>query len=190
MRKVIAFMHVSLDGFVAGPNGELEWAAVDEEVAGAAKGYLGSVGAALYGRVTYRMMEGYWPTVPANPSSTPDEIEHARWVENIPKVVFSRTLEGVTWNNAVLVKDRVREEVERLKLEPGGDLMIFGSPRLTHSLQGLGLVDEYLLFVNPLLLGDGVPLFERTGRSLPLRLLDGRRFASGVVLLRYEVGGS
>ena len=70
------------------------------------------------------------------------------------------------------------------------DLMIFGSPRLTHSLQGLGLVDEYLLFVNPLLLGDGVPLFERTGRSLPLRLLDGRRFASGVVLLRYEVGGS
>src|SRR5688500_17087641 len=103
MRKVISFTHMSLDGFIAGPNGEMDWIVYNEELASDAQELSHATDAALYGRVTYQMMEGYWPTVPANPDSTPGERRHAAWVEQIPKVVFSRTLDEVTWNNTTLI---------------------------------------------------------------------------------------
>jgi len=186
MRNVISLMHVSLDGFTAGPNGELEWAIVDEEGYEDVADLLTTVDTALYGRVTYQMMESYWPTVPANPSSTEDELHHAYWVENVHKIVFSRTLESVAWNNTRLVKEHIAAEVARLKHLPGEDMMIFGSPSIVHTLTQHGVIDEYRLFVNPVVLGDGIPLFKDIEGRIALELLRARTFRSGVVGLHYR----
>jgi dihydrofolate reductase len=186
MRNVIALMHISLDGFTAGPNGELEWAIVNEEMYADVAAALRTVDTALYGRTTYQMMESYWPTVPANPESTAHEREHSHWVENIQKIVFSRTLEDVTWNNTRLVKEDIVDEVARMKHLSGGDMMIFGSPSIVHTLTQHGVIDEYRIQVNPVILGDGIPLFTDTGGRINLELLEARTFRAGVVRLHYR----
>ncbi len=185
-RKVISLMHASLDGFTAGPNGELEWAIVDEESYKDVANLLTTVDTALYGRVTYRMMESYWPTVPANPASTEADIHHAHWVENVHKIVFSRTLETVTWNNTRLVKERIADEIARLKQQPGKDMMIFGSPSIVHALTQHGVIDEYRIYLNPIVLGGGIPLFKDVNEGIALELLEARPFRSGVVGLYYR----
>jgi dihydrofolate reductase len=187
MRKVIAFMHVSLDGFTTGPNGELEWAIVDEELETAVDGLFKTVDTALYGRVTYLGMESYWPTVLTDPSARPRDIEHARWVDNVSKIVFSRTLSHVTWNHARLVKDQIVEEIRSLKQQPGLDLMIFGSPGLTHTFMHLGLIDEYRIFLNPIVLGGGIPLFQDIKDTTKLKLVEATTFRAGVVGLHYQL---
>jgi len=187
-RKVISLMHVSLDGFTAGPNGELEWAIVDEESYADVADLLTTVDTALYGRVTYQMMEGYWPTVSANPASTEDERHHARWIEQVQKIVFSRTLDSVTWNNTRLVKENIAEETARLKQLPGEDLMIFGSPSIVHALTQRGVIDEYRINVNPIVLGGGTPLFKERAGSIALELLEAKTYRSGVVGLHYRKG--
>jgi dihydrofolate reductase len=186
MRKVVALMHVSLDGFTAGPNGELNWAMMDKEMETYVENLLSTVDMALYGRVTYHMMESYWPTVPSNPSSTKHDLDHAHWVENVAKIVFSRTLEKVTWKNTRLVKDNIAEEIARLKHEPGGDMMTFGSPSIVHTLTQHGLIDEYRINVNPLVLGSGIPLFKDIKNRIPLKLIEAKTFHSGVVGFNYQ----
>ncbi|MBV9230106.1 MAG: dihydrofolate reductase family protein [Chloroflexi bacterium] len=186
MRKVISFMHVSLDSFTTGPNGELEWAIVNEELYSYIDGLFRTVDTALYGRVTYHGMESYWPTVLTDPNASPHDLKHARWVENVSKIVFSRTLEKVEWKNTRLVKDHIAEEISKLKREPGGDMMIFGSPSLTHTFMHLGLIDEYRLFLNPIVLGGGIPLFKSIKYSMPLKLVEAKVFHSGVVDLHYQ----
>ena len=187
MRKVISLMHISLDGFAAGPNGELEWARVDEEMYGYVADLLRTVDTALYGRVTYQMMESYWPTVPADPASTESDRQHAEWVEKVRKIVVSRTLARVTWNNTLLVQENIGEEIARLKRQPGEDIMIFGSPSIVHLLTPLGLIDEYRLTINPVVLGRGIPLFNGVQEPLHLKLLESRTFQAGVVGLHYCV---
>jgi dihydrofolate reductase len=186
MRNVISLMHVSLDGFVAGPNGEMDWIAIDEEMYSDVADLVSTVDTALYGRVTYHGMESYWPTVPANPASTKEERRHAHWVENVQKIVFSTTLESVGWNNTRLVKANVAEEIARLKQQPGKNLMIFGSPTLTHTFIQLGLIDEYRITVNPVVLGSGIPLFKDVREQIALKLLASKTFRSGVVGLHYR----
>jgi dihydrofolate reductase len=186
MRKVVAFVHLSLDGFAAGPNGELDWISYDDELEKYAEGVVASVGAAMYGRVTYQMMESYWPAMLTDTSASKHEREHARWLEDIPKVVFSRTLKKTDWNNARLIKANLVEEVAKLKKKPGKDLVIFGSPGLTQALLKLDLVDEYRLTVNPVVLGKGMPLFKGIKDSINLKLLETRTFKSGVLGLHYE----
>lgn len=187
MKKVVLLMHTSLDGFVAGPDGEMDWISMEEAIFEDAIGLANSADAALYGRVTYQMMESYWPQLLTNPSSTKNQLDHAQWVENIKKIVFSTTLNGVEWNNTRLIGENAAEEVAELKAQPGdGILLIFGSPRLAHSFTEMGLIDEFYLFVNPMALGDGIPLFRNTGSRIGLKLLATQRFESGVVKLRYE----
>lgn len=153
MRKVIAFTHVTLDGYVSGPSGELDWANAGDEVYADVEPRMRQIGAAVYGRVTYGMMASYWPTVPSDPDSSARDRAHAAWVEAIPKVVVSRSLEQADWNNTTLIRADVAEQVTALKGQPGGDLMIFGSPTLIHLFARQGLVDEYLMYVNPVVLG-------------------------------------
>ena len=186
MRKVISFMHVSLDGFTTGPNGELEWAIVDEELNPYVDALFRNVDTALYGRVTYLGMQSYWPTVLTDPEASPRDLKHANWVENVSKIVFSTTLSRAEWNNSRLVKDHIVEEIESLKHQPGLDLMIFGSPRLTHTFIHLGLIDEYRLFLNPIVLGGGIPLFQDIKDQTKLKLLEAKTFQSGVVGLHYQ----
>jgi dihydrofolate reductase len=186
MRKVVLFMHISLDGFAAGPNGELDWISYDQELEKYAEEIVSTVGAPLYGRVTYQMMESYWPTVLTNPASTKHDLEHAQWIENIPKIVFSKSLEKVAWNNTRLIKDNIVEEISKLKQQPGKDLVIFGSPGLAHTFMQLDLIDEYRLTVNPVVLGSGIPLFKDIKDRIDLKLLNAKTFGSGVIGLHYE----
>ena len=182
MRKIIVSNYVSLDGFFAGPDGEIDWFVWDEETAEYSKEMLGSIDTLLFGRVTYELMAGYWPTASA-PTEDP-VIIYA--MNNLPKIVFSRTLEKVEWNNSRLVKDNIVQEVARLKQQPGKDMVIFGSGSIVSTFTKLGLIDEYHIFVNPVVLGSGKPLFKDIRDKMNLKLLKTKAFKSGVVLLSYE----
>jgi dihydrofolate reductase len=186
MRKVISFMHVSLDGFVSGPNEDMNWVIMDEEIFQDSIDLASATDTALYGRITYQMMEGYWPTVLTNPASTKLELRHAEWVENINKIVFSETLEKVQWNNTRLIKKNIAEEIIQLKQGAGRNMMIFGSPKLTHSFMRWNLIDEYKFNINPVILGNGIPLFENITHKIHLQLLSEKKFKSGVIGLHYK----
>jgi dihydrofolate reductase len=187
MRKVISFTHMSLDGFIAGPKGEMDWIVYDDEVANNAGELCRQADSALYGRVTYQMMESYWPMVPADPGSSAHERHHAAWIENVHKIVFSTSMDTVTWNNTTLIQENIGEELMKFKAQPGGNMLIFGSPRLTHSLARLGLIDQYRVNVNPVAIGQGMPLFESNQERVKLNLVESKRFSCGVLGLLYEV---
>lgn len=186
MRKVILLMHVSLDGFTAGPNGEMDWISVDDEIFRDAIDLSGTVDTAIYGRVTYQMMESYWPKVLTNPSSSQDGIHHAQWVENVQKIVLSRTLEKVEWNNTILIKDNIAEEITKLKQKSGRNMMIFGSPGIVSAFMKNNLIDEFRLNINPVILGNGIPLFKDISDRINLNLIKTKTFTSGVIGLHYE----
>ncbi|MCE9598852.1 MAG: dihydrofolate reductase family protein [Spirochaetia bacterium] len=186
MRKVVLFMHVSLDGYVAGIDGALDWISFDGELQEKADEIVRNVGSPMYGRVTYQMMENYWPTVLKNPDSSKREVEHANWVENVQKIVFSKTLQKAEWNNTLLIKDNIPEELSKLKQQPGKDLVIFGSPSLSHYLMSLNLIDAYQLTINPVLLGKGIPLFKNIENKTPLKLAHSDKLKSGVLVNYYE----
>jgi dihydrofolate reductase len=179
-------MHMSLDGFVAGPGGAMDWVTMDEEIFKDEIDLAATTDTALYGRTTYQMMEGYWPTVLTNPNSTTLELHHAKWVENTQKIVFSATLEKVNWNNTRLIKENIAEKISKLKQKQGKNMMIFGSPKLTHSFIQMNLIDEYRINVSPVILGKGVPLFKNIHHAIDLRLLRTKKFNSGVVGFYYE----
>jgi dihydrofolate reductase len=181
MRKIIASLYVSLDGFFAGPNGELDWFAWDEETAKYSKDLLKAIDTIIFGRVTYELMAGYWPT--ANPATEDPVIIDA--MNNVPKIVFSKTLEKVAWNNAKLAKGNIAEVVAALKQQPGKDVVIYGSGSIIATLTQLGLIDEYLIFVNPIVLGSGKPLFKGLKDRFDLKLQKTQLFKNGVVLLDY-----
>ncbi len=187
MRKITAFMHVSLDGFAAGPNGEINWAAIDDEIFQDAIDLAATADAALYGRVTYEMMQGYWPTVLSNPNASELARHHAEWVENIRKIVVSTTLKTTTWNNSTVIGNNIGDELSALQQQHGGALLIFGSPGLVHSLMQLDLIDEYRLNINPVAIGTGVPFFQGVKNRQSLKLLKSRVFTSGVLGVHYQV---
>lgn len=189
MRKVVLFLHTSLDGFVEGPNGtkDLQWVSYDDDLVKHAHNLFTTVDTILWGRGTFHIMKEYWPTVPSNPSATPRDVEHSKWLDRTTKIVFSSTLDNVDWVNSRLVKDNVAEEITKLKQQPGNDIMILGSPGLGHSLMQLGLIDEYQFTVSPVILGRGKPLFKGIDEKLRLKLLDSKTVPSGVVLLHYQV---
>jgi dihydrofolate reductase len=173
---------VTLDGFFAGPNGEIDWHHVDEEFNDFAIAQLSSAGGLLFGRATYQVMASYWPTDIAR---TNDPVV-ADKMNSLPKIVFSRTLESADWNNTRLVKGDVAGEIANLKRQPGGDWLLFGSADLASTLTHFGLIDEYRIMVNPVVLGNGRPLFEDVEDRLNLRLVSTKTFRNGNVLLCYQ----
>jgi dihydrofolate reductase len=183
MRKVIYSMGVSLDGFIAGPGGEIDWSAPDEELHRFHNEQVREVGAHLLGRRLYETMV-YWETADEDPSLGETELEFAGIWKDLPKVVFSTTLEKVEGNTRLL-RDGLAEEVARLKEEPGKDLAV-GGAGLASTLIELGLVDEYRLFVSPVVLGGGTPYFPPLEERIDLQLVETRTFGSRVVYLRYR----
>ena len=183
MRKVILMMSVSLDGYFEGPDRELDWQIIDDEIHIHFNEELGAMSAFLDGRVTYELMAGFWPTADADPSASRPVAEFARIWREMPKIVYSRTLETAGWN-ATVVRDVVPEEVRALTAQPGGD-MVLGGAELAATFMRHDLVDEYRLYVHPVVLGRGRPLFAQSDARIALRLGDTRTFSSGVVLLRY-----
>jgi dihydrofolate reductase len=186
MRNLIYFMHSSLDGFVASAKGEMNWITVDEEIFDFVTTMTDKADTALYGRVTYKMMEAYWPTAGEKPDASKHDREHSAWYKKVSKVVLSRTLAGTGLKNATVISDNVKENINNLKQQPGKNILIFGSPGASHSLLEYGLIDEFWIFVNPVLLGQGIPLFKNIKGLVKLKLLDCKTFTSGVVALHYK----
>jgi dihydrofolate reductase len=179
-------MHISLDGFAAGPNGEIDWVKVDEELFDYVGKRIGEGDTALYGRITYQMMESYWPTAADKPTASKHDIQHSRWYSKVHKVVLSKTMKDAT-SNTEIISGNLSERINELKQRPGEDILLFGSPTATHSLIQLNLIDGFWLFVNPIILGHGIPLFANIKDKISLKLLTTRRFTSGVTELNYIV---
>lgn len=184
MRKVILFAQVSLDGFFEGPNKEIGWHMVDDELHAHVNAELEAMGAFLSGRVTYELMAGFWPTADADPGSPPPIKEFARIWRDMPKVVYSRTLTSAGWNTTI-AREVVRGEVEELKLRARGDLVV-GAGDLGAAFMSQDLIDQYRIYVHPIQIGEGKRLFPPSKAKVLLRLAGTRTFGNGVVLLRYE----
>ncbi|MBK7036670.1 MAG: dihydrofolate reductase family protein [Bacteroidetes bacterium] len=187
MRKIISFMHISLDGFVAGPNGEMDWIKVNEEIFDHVGKRISQGDTSLYGRVTYEMMENYWPTAADKPTASNHDIQHSKWYKKVHKVVLSKTMNDEGLNNTKIISDNLTERINEIKQQTGEDILLFGSPTATHSLMQLNLIDGYWLFVNPVILGRGIPLFIDIKEKIKLNLLTTRQFDCGVTELNYVV---
>ncbi|WP_328889541.1 dihydrofolate reductase family protein [Streptomyces sp. NBC_00316] len=183
MRKIILMMSVSLDGFIEGPGRTIDWHRVDDELHQHFNDELRAMGGFLSGRVTHELMAGFWPTADADPSHAGPVAEFAGIWRDMPKLVFSRTLERADWNTTV-VRDVVPGEIMALKAQPGGDLSL-GGAELAVAFRKHDLIDEYRVYVHPVLIGRGKPLFLPADAKSDLRLAGTRSFGNGVVLLRY-----
>jgi dihydrofolate reductase len=184
VRKIIWMMTVSVDGYMEAPNREIDWHMVDDELFTHLSGWLAGIGGFLEGRVTYELMAQFWPTADQDPAATPTVIEFARTWRDKPKVVYSRTLERADWN-ATVVHDVVLAEVLALKALPGGDLVVGGSD-LGAEFARHDLIDEYRLYVHPIVIGRGTPMLRPSDAKVALQLIETQTFGNGVVMLRYE----
>ena len=183
MRRLVVFNSVTLDGYFTDANGDMSWAHKNDPewnafTAENAKGG----GVLLFGRVTYEQMASFWPT-PAAMETMPDV---AKGMNNLPKVVFSRTLDEASWNNTKLVKSDMVEEVRKMKNEPGPDMVIIGSGTIVSQLSEHKLIDEYQMVMNPIVLGNGRTMFEGMKEKLMLKRTNTRTFDNGNVVLSYE----
>ncbi|BBP02289.1 dihydrofolate reductase family protein [Sulfuriferula nivalis] len=190
MRKIVSFAHVSLDGFVASTTEgmhSLGWITMSEELFSYAEQRILQTDTALYGRVTYQMMESYWPTAAEQPNASPHDHVHSRWYKTAHKIVLSKTLLEKDHPNTKIISSNLSDEICKLKHGAGSEILVFGSPCATHALMAENLIDEYWLFINPILLWQGIPLFKNINDKTALTLVKSKIFASGVVCLHYEV---
>ncbi|HZV70885.1 MAG TPA: dihydrofolate reductase family protein [Saprospiraceae bacterium] len=179
-------MHTSLDGFAATLKGELDWVKLDDAMFDFVGEITQQADTALYGRVTYEMMESYWPTAGSQPNASKHDIEHSEWYNKVPKIVLSRTLKEKDLENVTVISDDLKENINKIKNKEGKNIVIFGSPSAANSLLNEGLVDEFWLFVNPILLGEGIPLFEGVPATVNLKLSENKLFDAGVMALHYQ----
>ena len=186
MRNLIFFMHTSLDGFVAGPNGELDWLKLDTDMLDFVATMTANADTALYGRVTYQLMESYWPTAGEQPNATKHTKDHAKWYSKIPKVVLSKTINETGLINTKVISENLSDRINELKQQEGKNILIFGSPSASLSLLNLGLIDEFWLFVNPIIVGEGMPLFKKVNEKIILELVETKTFTCGVIALHYK----
>ena len=180
MRKLVAAINMTLDGFC-----DHTAMIADEELHQHYNELLNSAGAILYGRITYQLMERYWPTIVKNPTGNKPMDEFAVIIQNIPKIVFSHTLKNVEWKNAKLAKGGIKEEVLELKQQAGKDILV-GSPSLIVTLMNLNLIDQFQLCVHPVIVGNGLPLFKNINDKTIFKLIKTKLFGSGAVTLYYE----
>jgi dihydrofolate reductase len=186
VRKLIVSAWITLDGFVAGPNDEMEWLLVDEAMNTYENNLIHMADTLLLGRATYQGFAGYWPKVAQDPAATKEEVAYAQQVNAMHKIVFSQTLKHVAWTNSRLVEMLRPEEIRRMKQEPGRDMIIYGSLSLVRALMQYGLIDEYQLLVHPVVLGRGKPLWSNVKEKMTLKCVQTQTFPSGVILLSYQ----
>ncbi|MEP6684623.1 MAG: dihydrofolate reductase family protein [Parafilimonas sp.] len=180
MRKIIVSNLISVDGYFEGMNQDLSWFTVNEEFFEYARNLLHEVDTIMYGRVTYEHMADYWPNAKDN-----DEVITQK-MNSLQKIIFSKTLEEAIWNNSLIIKESIVEEVKKLKQQPGKDIVIFGSGTIVSELTQWRLIDEYRLIVNPVILGNGNPLFKSINERIKLKLIKTKTLASGVIILYYQ----
>lgn len=189
MRKLILSMNITLDGFIAGPHCELDWhfSYWNNEMSRHASTQLSLADTILLGRVTYNAMAKYWPSVAMDATFPRDDIAFADMMNTHSKIVFSGTLTETSWHNSTIIHEESCAAITRLKKLPGKDMIMFGSSKLARSLISADLIDEYLLWTYPVILGKGKPLFTALKERSSLRLVTVKTFTSGVVLMDYQV---
>jgi dihydrofolate reductase len=180
MRNLIAAINMTLDGFC-----DHTAMIADEEIHQHYNKLFSNAGTLIYGRITYQLMESYWPSVVKNPTGNKPRDEFAVLIDNISKIVFSRTLKKVDWKNTKLKREVIKEEILELKQQAGKNILV-GSPGLIVALTQLELIDEYQLSVQPIILGNGLPLFKNIRDRIILKLLKTKTFGCGAVTLYYE----
>ena len=186
MRNLIFFMHTSLDGFVAGLNGEMDWIKLDDDMFDFVGTMTDNADTALYGRVTYQLMESYWPKAGEQPGASKHDKEHSAWYNKVSKVVLSRTISEKGLDNTTVISGQLADNINKIKKQDGKNILIFGSPGASQSLLNQGLIDEFWLFVNPIILGQGMPLFKDITGTTKLKLVESKTFACGVIALHYR----
>jgi dihydrofolate reductase len=179
-------MHTSLDGYVAGLNGEMNWIKVDDELFDFVGTMTAQADTALFGRITYEMMQSYWPTAGDDPNASKHNKEHSAWYNKVSKVVLSKTLNETGLHNTTVIGDSLTDKINIIKHLEGKNILIFGSPSASQSLLNEGLIDEFWLFVNPIILGQGRLLFKDLTGTTNLKLVESVTFASGVIALHYQ----
>ena len=187
MGNIVLFMHTSLDGYAAGTQGEMNWINVDQELFDYVEERIAQTNTAIYGRKTFEMMEGYWPTAADKPGATKHDKVHSAWYKNARKVVLSNTLNESDFTNTTVINKDHPAAIREIKANTTGDILVFGSPSATHALLAEGLIDETWIFVNPVLLGDGKPVFKDIKERMVLQLVKTHTFSSGVVCLQHLV---
>lgn len=180
-------MHVSLDGFASGPNGEMDWIVINDEVFDYGSKHITATNTALYGRKTFEMMEAYWPTAADQLNASKHDIEHSAWYASARKVVLSNTLDAGDFENTTVIGADFVSVLKKLKNEVSGDILLFGSPTAAHSLLSVRLIDASWINVSPVLIGKGVPAFAAIKDRMKMKLVDTHVFECGVVSLRHEV---
>ena len=191
MRKLIVSMNITLDGFMSGPDCELDWhfQRWTKDMADSLYMQLTNADTIVLGRKTYTAMASYWPAKTRDMCFPREDIAFADLMNNHTKLVFSKTLKTVEWNNSILVNDDVVRELSRLKKSSGKNLVIYGSGQIVQSLMKSGLVDEYQLWIHPVVLGAGKPLFPHTDQKINMKLCYTKSFSSGVIILHYKAQG-
>ncbi|MBO9151630.1 dihydrofolate reductase family protein [Chitinophaga sp. GCM10012297] len=184
-RKIILSMHVSLDGYVATPDGGMDWVRFDDELFRFVGEMTEEADTALYGRKTWEIMDNYWPTADQKPNAGEHDRQHAAWYRRVNKVVISDSMKGRELPRTRIFSGNIAEQVTQLKQEPGSNIMIFGSPGASQVLMENGLIDEYHLFVNPVALNKGIPLFKQKDR-VNLKLTATKPYECGVAWLHFR----
>jgi dihydrofolate reductase len=187
MKKIILVVHTSLDGFVAGPNGELDLFEPGEENLQFVSKLTESADTAMFGRVSYELLDRHWPNVKDNPHASKGEVAYSRWYNGARKVVISRTMAKQNIANTTVISDNLAGEITKLRNQPGKDILIFGSPRASQELMRLGLIDSYWIFINPAIFGTGIPLFKPFKNRTKLKLITTTQFSNGELAIQYEV---
>lgn len=187
MRKLIAVVHLSLDGFVAFTDGSLAGFEPGKENLEFVCGLTQSADAALFGRVSYQLLDSYWPGAKDLPNASEEEIEYSNWYNAATKIVLSATLPQITSANTIIINNNVVEEINKIKQQPGKNILIFGSPKAFQFFVKYNLIDEYSIFINPVIFGRGISLFDGSTPRSKLKLLSTKQFPNGEIVLNYEV---
>jgi dihydrofolate reductase len=185
MRKIVSSIIMSLDNFVASADGGMNMFKVDQEFFDMSATLCEAADTALYGKGTYQIMQAYWPTAGDKPGASAHDEQHAAWYKHVKKYVLSKTLKSADAPGAFIIRENVVEELKKLKEQEGKNIQIFGSPGVVRSLTQQGLIDEYWIFVFPVILGNGIPLFKDIKQQIDLIFVSGKFLTSGAVVLHY-----
>jgi dihydrofolate reductase len=187
MRKLILIAQTSLDGLVAGPHGEFDNFLGGEENLEFVCSLTDTADTALLGRKSYQLLDAGWPEAASRPGATKNEIKYSNWYNRVPKIVLSRTLQLTNKENTIVVSENVPGEINKLKSQPGQDILIFGSPSTVHFLIEENLLDSFWLIIHPVTFGKGIPLFRETEKTIKSSLLQTKQLSNGTIALRYDI---
>ncbi|MBS1934696.1 MAG: dihydrofolate reductase [Bacteroidetes bacterium] len=185
MRKITLIAHISLDGFVAGEHGELKGFDAGEENLQFVAGLTKHADCALLGRKSYQMMDPYWSTANNLPDATAGTIAYSTWYNNANKIVISKTLAREKKEKAVIISDNIIDEISKIKNKEGKDILIFGSPSIAQLLLPQRLINDYWIFINPVLFGTGIPLFVTSSNKANFKLVSTKHFANGELAMHF-----